>query len=91
MMADEAMVDPLQVWLASAPTALGSTTVTEEEDLLLDVSDVTATEVAARPSPEQAKDSSGDCEPDEKIMFSSHQLIWGITWETSVISGVLGI
>ena len=54
--ADEAMVDPLQVLLASAPTALGSTTVTKEEDLLLDVSNVTTTEVAARPPPEQAKD-----------------------------------
>ena len=63
---DEAMVDPLQVLLASALTTLGSTTVTEEEDLLLDVSDVTTTEVVARLPPEQVKDSSGGCEPDEK-------------------------
>ena len=63
--ADEAMVDPLQVLLASAPTTLGSATVTEE-DLLLDVSDVTTTEVVARPPPEQVKGSSSGCKPDEK-------------------------
>ena len=63
--ADEAMVNPLQVLLASAPTTLGSATVTEE-DLLLDVSNVTTTEVVARPPPEQVKDSSGGCKPDEK-------------------------
>ena len=59
--ADEAMVDPLQVLLASTPTALGSATVTKEEDLLLDVSDVTTTKVAARLPHEQ--DSSGGCKP----------------------------
>ena len=64
MKADEAMVDPLQVLLASTPTALGSATVTKEEDLLLDVSDVTTTKVAARLPHEQ--DSSGGCKPDEK-------------------------
>ena len=39
-------------------STLGSATVTEE-DLLLDVSDVTTTKVAAKLSPEQVKDSSG--------------------------------
>ena len=63
---DEVMVDPLQVLLASAQTALGSATVTEEEDLLLDVNDVTTTRVAARLPPEQTKDSSGGCKPDKK-------------------------
>ena len=47
----EAMVDPLQVLLAAVLVALGSTTVTEEEDQLLGVDDVTATDVVARPPP----------------------------------------
>ena len=60
------MVDPLQVLLAAVPFALGSTTVTEEEDWLLGVGDVTATGVVARPPPNQVKDPSGDATPDEK-------------------------
>ena len=32
MKPNDALVDPLQVLLASVPTVLGSTTVTEEED-----------------------------------------------------------
>ena len=60
------MVDPLQVLLASVPVALGSTTVTKEEDQLLGVGDVTTTNVAARPPPDQVKDPSGDATPDEK-------------------------
>ena len=58
------MVEPLQVLLASVPVALESTTVTEEEDQLL--GDVTTTDVAARPSPDQVQDSLGDATPGEK-------------------------
>ena len=61
-----AMVDPLQVLPAMVPVALGSTTVTEEEDQLLGVSDVTATEIAVRLPPDQMKDTSSDDTPDEK-------------------------
>ena len=60
------MVDLLEVLLASAPVALGSTTITEEEDQLPGVGDVTATDTAARPPPDQVKDPSGDATPDEK-------------------------
>ena len=45
---------------------LGSTTVTKEEDWLLGVGDVTATDVAARLPPNQVKDPSGDATPNEK-------------------------
>ena len=62
----DAMVDPLQVLLATVPVALGSTTVTKEEDQLLGVGDVTATEVVAKLPPDQMKDPSGDATPDEK-------------------------
>ena len=54
------MVDPLQVLLALVPVALGSTTVTKEEDWLLGVGDVTTTDVVAMPPPDQVKDPSGD-------------------------------
>ena len=60
------MVDPLQVLLASVPVTLGSTTVTEEEDQLLGVGDVTTTDVGARLPPDQVKDPSGDVTPDKK-------------------------
>ena len=59
------MVDPLQVLLASVPVTLGSTTVTEE-DQLLGVGDVTTTNVVARLPPDQVKDPSGDATPNEK-------------------------
>ena len=62
----DTMVDPLQVLLATVPVALGSTTATKEEDWLLGVGDVTATEVVARPPPDQMKDTSGDDTPDRK-------------------------
>ena len=60
------IVDPLQVLLASVPTPLGSTTVTEEEDLLLSVGDVTTTEIVVRLPPTETGDTPGDCDPDEK-------------------------
>ena len=60
------MVDPLQVLLASVPVALGPTTVTKEEDWLLGVGDVTTTDVAAKPPPDQVKDPSGNATPDQK-------------------------
>ena len=66
MKPSDALVDPLQVLLASVPIALGSATVTKEEDRLLGVDDVTTTNVVARPPPDQVKDPSGDAIPDEK-------------------------
>ena len=60
------MVDPLQVLLASVPVALGSTTITKEEDRLLGVGDVTTTDVVARLPPDQVEDPSGDATPNEK-------------------------
>ena len=60
------MIDPLQVLLASVPVALGSTTVTKEEDQLLGVGDVTVTNAAVRLPPNQAKDTSGDATLNEK-------------------------
>ena len=57
--------DPLQVLLAAMQLPWGLPTVTEE-DQLLSVGDVTATEVAARPLPDQMKDTSGDDTPNEK-------------------------
>ena len=60
------MVDPLQVLPASVPTLLGSTTITEEEDLLLSVGDVTTTETVVRPPPTETGDTPGDYDPDEK-------------------------
>ena len=66
MKPNDALVDPLQVLLMSASTALGSTTVTEEEDQLLGVGDVTTSDITARPPPDQVKDPSGDAILDEK-------------------------
>ena len=66
MKPSDALVDPLQVLLASIPIALESATVTEEEDQLLGVGDVTTTDVMARLPPDQVKDPSGDAIPDEK-------------------------
>ena len=60
------MVDPLQVLLALVPVALGSTTITEEDRLLGVVSEVTTTDVMARPPSDQVEDPSGDATPDEK-------------------------
>ena len=54
------------ILLASVPVALGSTTVTKEEDWLLGVGDVTTIDVAARLPPDQVKGPSGDATPDEK-------------------------
>ena len=48
----EEWVDPLNVLLAAVPTALGSTTVTEEEDHLIGIGDVTTTQIAVRPPQE---------------------------------------
>ena len=62
----DAIVDPLQILLAAVPVALESTTVTEEEDQLLGVDDVTATEVVAKLPPDQIKDTSGNDTPNEK-------------------------
>ena len=62
----DVMVDPLQVLLASVPVALGSTTVTKEKDRLLGVGNMTATDVVARPPPNQVKDPSDDATPNEK-------------------------
>ena len=53
--AEEPMVDPLQVLLASVPAPLGSTTVTKEEDLLLSVGDVTTTEIVVRLPPKETE------------------------------------
>ena len=56
----------MQVLLTLVPVALGSTTVTKEEDCLLGVGDVTTTNVVTRPPPNQVKDPSGDATPNEK-------------------------
>ena len=62
----EEWVNPLEVLLASVTTALGSTTVTEEEDHLLSVGNVTTTQIAVRPPPEKSRDISDDYEAEQK-------------------------
>ena len=64
--AEELMVNPLQVLLASVPAPLGSTTVTEEEDQLLSVGDITTIEIAVRPPLKETRNISDDCDPEEK-------------------------
>ena len=76
------MIDPLQVLLASVPVTLGSTTITEE-DQLLGVGDVTVTDVVARLPPNQAKDTSGDATLNERMMLKSLLRTWVTIWGIS--------
>ena len=63
------MIDPLQVLLASAPPVMGSPTITEEEDQLLGIEEVTTEEVATRPHPQPIQDPSDDAAPNDKDDF----------------------
>ena len=63
------MADILQVLLASAPPAMGSPTITKEEDWLLGAEEVTTDEVVARPPPQPIQDPLGDAVPDNKDDF----------------------
>ena len=77
------MVDPLQVLLASVPVALGSTTITKEEDQLLGVGNVTTTDVAAGPPLIKLRTPQVMPHPMKRMMLSSLLKMWVTTWKIS--------